>query len=341
MKFPARLALALTALFSTSAVALDGAPLDRSTLVQTFGDEFNRFSWYAEGDVKMKGGGTWRTNFGYTWVPVNDEKNHTLIWNKEQQIYVDPGFTGTNSKALGLTAFSVKNGILTITANRTANPFLYGYKYTSGLITTEPTFTQTYGVFEIRAKFPKGKGFWPAFWLLPVDKSWPPEIDILEILGHEPTKYYTTIHSNETGVHTKSDIPVHIIPDSSAGFHNYAVEWGPQEIVFYFDDKEVGRRPTPSDLNKPCYLLLNLALGGDWAGSPDVTTRFPGVMQVDYIRAYQRKSLAAAPAQTSAPNPPSKTVTSNATSTSTKTIVKTNAPSISKVIAPAAQRPKP
>ena len=221
---------------ATPVYALNGDTLDRKGLTQTFGDDFNTFSWYAEGDVRKVGGGTWRTNYGYTWVPVNDVKNHTLVWNNEEQIYVDPGFTGSKTKALGLTAFSIKNGALQITANKTRNTGLHGYKYTSGLITTEPTFTQTYGVFEMRAKLPKGKGFWPAFWMLPADKTWPPEIDVMELLGNETTKYYTTLHWKLNDVQGKSNIPAHSIPDASAAFHIYGVEWTSTEIIFYFNN---------------------------------------------------------------------------------------------------------
>lgn len=281
-------ALLLATLGTAPAYALTGTPINRTGLVQTFADEFNSFSWYAEGAVKTKGGGTWRTNFGYTWVPVNDVKNHTLVWNGEEQIYVDPGFTGSKTRSLGLNPFSIKNGALQIIAKRTTLSSLYGYRFTSGLITTEPTFTQTYGVFEMRAKLPKGRGIWPAFWLLPADKSWPPEIDVMEFLGHEPTVYYTTLHSSVGGVQTKSDIPAISIPDASAGFHTYTVEWTPTEIIFYFDDKEVARRPTPADMNKPFYILANLAIGGSWAGSPTATTIFPAIYEIDYIRAYKR-----------------------------------------------------
>ena len=275
-----------------TAHALDGQPLDRSNLTKTFGDEFDKFSWYAEGDVAVKGGGMWRTNFGYTWCALDDVKNHTLISNHEKELYVDPGFRGTSSKSLKLNPFSIKNGVLSITAARTQNPFLSGYRFTSGVITTEPSFTQTYGVFEMRAKIPKGRGYWPAFWLLPADKSWPPEIDVMEILGHASTELYTTLHSNANGTHTTSDIPMHTIQDASAGFHTYAVDWGPTETIFYFDDKEVGRRPTPADMNKPFYMLVNLAVGGDWPGDPTASTAFPQAYQIDYVHAYQRSSYA-------------------------------------------------
>jgi beta-glucanase (GH16 family) len=142
----------------------------------------------------------------------------------------------------------------------------------------------------MRAKLPKGRGLWPAFWLLATDRSWPPEIDVMEVLGHEPSKLYTTLHTAETGTNTRSDIPAHNIPDSSAGFHTYAVEWGPADIVFYFDDKEIARRPTPADMHKPFFMLINLAVGGGWPGSPTASTVFPAVYEIDWVRAYKRSS---------------------------------------------------
>lgn len=281
--------LITVALVASASHATTGDALDRAGLTQTFADEFDTFSWFAEGDVAQKGGGTWRTNMGYRWTALDDVKNRTLIWNHEKQVYIDPGMRGTGDHALALSAIAARDGKLVITADTTDNPALYGYRYTSGIITSEPTFQQTYGVFEMRAKLPKGKGLWPAFWLLPADKSWPPEIDVMEMLGHAPNNYYTTVHSKAAGKHSKSAIPMHEVADTSAAFHSYAVEWGAEEIIFYFDDKEVGRTPTPPDLHKPTYMLINLAVGGDWPGDPDATTKFPAQMQVDWVRAWQRK----------------------------------------------------
>lgn len=286
------LSLVGSAVLALSSVvhAETGDALDRSNLTATFADEFEAFRWYEESADGKKEGGVWRTNFGYRWVALDDVKNHTLVWNKEEQLYVDPAFRGTGDAALGLKTIEAKNGVLHITARRAPeNPALSGYRYLSGLITSEPSFTQTYGLFEMRAKLPKGKGLWPAFWLLPADKSWPPEIDVMEMLGHEPTKFYTTLHSKASGVKTKSAIPAHHVTDLSAAFHTYAVEWGPKEIIFYFDDREIAREPTPDDMHKPFYLLANLAIGGSWPGSPDATTRFPAVMEIDWIRVWKRE----------------------------------------------------
>jgi len=140
----------------------------------------------------------------------------------------------------------------------------------------------------MRARMPGGRGLWPAFWLLPVDRSWPPEIDVLEILGNDPTTLHTNAHSKASGKHTDAPSVIRL-PDTSAGFHSYAVDWEADEIRWYFDGVEVARVPTPPDMHKPMYMLVNLAVGGHWPGSPDASTSFPAVLAIDWIRAYRRE----------------------------------------------------
>jgi beta-glucanase (GH16 family) len=163
-----------------------------------------------------------------------------------------------------------------------------GREYTSGMITSLGKFSQTYGYFEMRAKFPKGKGFWPAFWLLPATKQWPPEIDILEILGHEPHKVYFSTHWRDAERRHRSKTDSFTGPDLCADFHLFAVEWKPGEVIWYVDGVERARSSAgvPAE---PMYIIANLAIGGDWPGNPDATTRFPGIMEIDYIRAYRPK----------------------------------------------------
>ena len=167
--------------------AADGvmSRLDVRGLIETFDDEFTHFSWYADGVIGGKpGGGTWRTHFGY--AGVQDRNSRTLASNGEQEIYVDRAFRGTAKVALGLNPFRIANGNLEITADRApaqVRPYIWNYAYTSGLITTRGTFAQQYGVFEARARMPKGRGLWSCLWLLPAPSGWPPEIDIAEILG--------------------------------------------------------------------------------------------------------------------------------------------------------------
>ena len=160
-----------------------------------------------------------------------------------------------------------------------------GMPYTSGMISSYGKFAQQFGWFEIRARFPKGKGMWPAFWLLPPTKDWPPEIDVLEILGHETDKVYMTNHwKNSTGKHEGKGESFKG-PDFSAAYHTFAIDWEPDAIIWYVDGVE--RYKTTENIPaEPMYLLANLAVGGDWPGNPDATTVFPGDMQVDYVRIY-------------------------------------------------------
>ncbi|SEE13784.1 Glycosyl transferase family 2 [Rhizobiales bacterium GAS188] len=265
--------------------------LDRHGLVKTFADEFSKFSWYAEGlENAPIGGGTWRTNFGY--AGAQELGSRSLGSNGELQVYVDRGFRGTADKPLGIDPFRVANGALEIVADRAppeVSPRIWNYQYTSGLITTERSFSQLYGVFEIRARMPKGRGLWPDFWLLPADHSWPPEIDVFEILAHDTTTLHTNAHSNAGGKHT--DAPTVIrVPDTSADFHTYAVDWQADTIKWYFDDVEVARKPTPPDMHKQMYMLANFAVGGHWPGNPDASTQFPAILAIDWIRAYRRNA---------------------------------------------------
>jgi beta-glucanase (GH16 family) len=212
----------------------------------------------------------------------------------EQQVYVEP--TCPKSSMLGISPFSVSNGNLHIqadVASPTVQPFLHGQKYTSGLLTTYQSFRHLYGYFEINAKMPNGKGFWPAFWLLPdTMMENPPEIDIFEVLGDRPNRLYQTVHWNDD-THHRSKQFVTKGPDLSADFHRYGVLWNEAVIAYYFDGQKTATMPTPNDMHKPMYLLVNLAVGGNWPGSPDSSTVFPGVLIVDYIRVYDFNSQGA------------------------------------------------
>lgn len=177
---------------------------------------------------------------------------------------------------------AVKDGRLVITAERRENG---GRAYTSGLIDTRWKSDRAFGRFEARIRVPRGRGMWPAFWMLPADGSWPPEIDILEVLGHEPQRAYV---SNHFGVlpdrrHRTSEFTG---PDLSAGFHDFRCDWLPDRINFYIDEKLVSSH-TEGVPQAPMYVILNLAVGGDWPGDPDATTEFPQTMEVDWVRVWE------------------------------------------------------
>jgi len=277
-------ALALSLAAAAPPPAAAAAPLARAPdgrpLQVTFQDEFASFRPWRSGR------GVWRTTFkdGRSDDPF---ELRTLRGNKELQLYVDPAMPAAGGaraeRAVALDPFVVRDGMLEILARPTPPGLaqhLGGFRYTSGLITTQPSFSQTYGYFEMRARLPRGKGVWPAFWLLPADLSWPPELDVMESIG-DPAYIWTTAHSN---LDKTPGIKHQISPDV---FHTFAVSWDARQLVWFVDGREVGRQPTPPDMHKPMYMLANLAIGGDWPGAPDASTRFPARMSIDYIRAYR------------------------------------------------------
>jgi len=174
--------------------------------------------------------------------------------------------------------------------------------YTSARLKTQGKFRQAYGRFEARIRIPYGQGIWPAFWMLgdDIDKTgWPAcgEIDIMENIGKEPALVHGTIHgpgySGAQGIGAPFGLPVG--QRFADGFHVFAVEWEPNAIRFYVDTDLYATR-TPADLppgtkwvyDHPFFLLLNVAVGGGWPGSPDASTVFPQTMLVDYVRVYRR-----------------------------------------------------
>lgn len=254
--------------------------IDLSRYELSFSDEFTKLS--LNDGVNGAGG---------TWTPDGYWGQRTLGGNGERQLYVDPAYKG-----LGLNPFSIKDDVLTIRAEPVSaglKPQLENLDYTSGMITSEQSFSQQYGYFEMRAQLPAGQGLWPAFWLLNQDGEWPPELDVMEVLGHDPTKLYTTVHTKQTGAHDK-DAAGTTVADMSKGFHTYGVDWQADKITFYFDGEKVFDTPTPTDMHQPMYMIANMAVGGHWPGNPNGSTPFPADMKIDYIRAYQAKSDEAA-----------------------------------------------
>ncbi|MDK1374682.1 MULTISPECIES: family 16 glycosylhydrolase [unclassified Sinorhizobium] len=245
--------------------------LDRSVLTQTFSDDFNTLQ------LRDGASGIWDAKFW--WAP---DKGSTLSGNGELQWYINPAYQPTASA----NPFSVNNGVLTITATPASDAIqaeINGFDYTSGLLTTHSSFAQTYGYFEIRADMPDDQGVWPAFWLLPADGSWPPELDVVEMRGQDPNTMIATVHSNETGSRTSIASAVKVADTS--GFHKYGVLWTEDEIVWYFDDVAVAHADTPSDMHEPMYMLVNLAVGGI-AGTPADGLVDGAEMKIDYIKAY-------------------------------------------------------
>jgi beta-glucanase (GH16 family) len=171
--------------------------------------------------------------------------------------------------------------------------------YTSGRIETQGLFSATYGLIEARMKIPVGTGLWPAFWMLGDSIStvgWPAcgEIDVMETIDQDPFTVYGTIHG-PMGASTYQVGHTDVSTSSLAsGFHTYAVSWSQNSITWLLDGVPYAT-VTSADLapgqpwvfNQPFHLVLNLAVGGDWPGAPNASTRFPATLLVDWVRVYQ------------------------------------------------------
>jgi len=200
----------------------------------------------------------------------------------------------------------IKNGNLVITARRekTKAPDATTRQYTSARLKTLGLFSQTYGRFEARMKIPKGQGMWPAFWMMgdDVDKvGWPTcgEIDVMENIGKEPATVHGSLHGPSSTGSTSDATKILSLPagqNLADDFHIYAVEWEPGTVRFYLDstlyatfDQSQWLAGGKWVFDHPFFLLLNVAVGGDWPGPPDNTTKFPQRMLVDYVRVYTKQ----------------------------------------------------
>ena len=212
--------------------------------------------------------------------------------NNEKEYYTDR----TNN-------VRVEDGKLVIEAQKEN---FSGRHYTSGRILTQGKYSWTYGIFEARIKIPRGQGIWPAFWMLGTgisSNSWPDcgEIDIMENIGREPGKVHGTVHgpgySGSHGIGKPVSLPDHAVVADD--FHIFAVDCEPGSVTWFLDGRKYFSI-TPASLpqgtawvfDKPKFLLLNLAVGGDWPGDPDRTSTYPQRMVVEYVRVYQKTLLA-------------------------------------------------
>lgn len=244
--------------------------LDRRGLHPTFTEDFKHFAASANGS--LEGHPVWQTRFFYG--------DRTLGNNKETEWYQDDGPDGP---------FRVIDGVLEITAEPEAN-LPQGMTYRSGMIMSQHLFNQRYGYFEMSAQLPRGRGMWPAFWMLPTDGSWPPEIDVMEMLGHAPETYYVSLHDRPKGP-PLDEVAAIVAPDLSAGFHVFGVSWRPDHISFYLDDVLVHESATPTDMNRAMYLVANLAVGGAGSWPGQVESAMPHIFRIAWIRGWQFKDL--------------------------------------------------
>lgn len=196
----------------------------------------------------------------------------------------------------------IKDGKLYLEAHREN---YMGRGFTSARISTDSTsIGWEQGRFEARLKMPEGKGFWPAFWLMPIkDLGWPRsgEIDIMEYRGNEPYTTSGAIHfwkkeCEKNPVECRKFFVEEFTQENklSDTFHTYSLEWTNDALIWYLDDQEYQRIPFEEieaefdPFSGPFYIILNLAVGGDFLPNPDESTEFPQAFIVDYVRVYQK-----------------------------------------------------
>lgn len=238
----------------------------------------------------------WADEFNYTGLPdptkwKYDTGGHG--WgNKELQFYTRR--RKENAR--------VENGSLVIEARRDN---WKGHEFTSARLVSKGQGDWTYGRFEARAKLPSGKGAWPAIWMLPTNwkyGGWPNsgEIDIMEQVGYEPQVVHASVHTKKYhhSINTQKTANT-TLPGATTEFNVFAVEWTPEEIRGYVNDKHYftfknERLTDPGadfrnwPFDQPFHLLLNIAVGGTWGGARGVDRNiWPQRMEIDYVRVYQ------------------------------------------------------
>ena len=170
-----------------------------------------------------------------------------------------------------------------------------GKSYTSARMNTSRKGDWLYGRVDVKAKLPRGPGLWPAIWMMPTDSyygGWPKsgEIDIMELLGQTPTIVYGTIHWAENGVHLSSGGRDTLKTGRTFAddFHLFSFEWSADSLKWFVDRSLYHTERNGPPFDKRFFLILNVAVGGNWPGSPDASTSFPQVMIIDYVRVYAK-----------------------------------------------------
>lgn len=199
----------------------------------------------------------------------------------------------------------VKDGVLYIEARKEHHAGPQGTReYTSSRLRTRLKGDWKYGRFDIRARLPKGQGMWPAIWMLPTDEAyggWPHsgEIDIMELLGHEPNRVHGTLHYSAPGngiVYQGTNFTLTTGTFADV-FQVFRLDWEPHAMRWYVDGKLYQTQTNwlskahgfPAPFDRRFHLLLNFAVGGNWPGNPDARTTFPQAMAVDYVRVYRKE----------------------------------------------------
>lgn len=260
-------------------------------------------------------------NYDVSDEEVTQYEGYTLLWHDEFNgteldksnwfpEYHTPGWVNNELQEYTVNGdnYYVKDGKLVIKATKTTDENGKDH-YASARISSQSRQEFTYGKVIVNAKVPKGKGLWPAAWMLPASTKqygqWPVsgEIDIMEILCHETNKSYSTIHFGLPHKQSGGFYFTHRDePDFSEDFHEFSVDWEPGEMRFYVDGNPVytvkkwfGANvrqlpyPFPAPFDADFYVILNLAVGGDWPGVPNASTDFDNAeFLIDYVRVYQK-----------------------------------------------------
>lgn len=230
----------------------------------TFSDEFNR----------NKLGCKWNDQWG---LPGQYWSPNKVSWSSEVMY---PWNVYLNGQQLLIQHIVLNKGTST-----TADD-----EITAGVVTTRGVFAQKYGYFEAKMQMCGYPGVLNAFWMQYNPDSWPPEIDVIEVLGNQPTTPYTTIHYGpafpnnlSAGYHRNTGV------NYTTGYHYYGVEWNPQQLIFYIDGQEYWRVANPGgNFNKEMYLQFNIHSGNSWSGYPPAGVQQSCFMHVDYVRVYKR-----------------------------------------------------
>jgi len=285
---PLMTALAVTAM--TGVTALGGDAVSAQAAQTATGK-----NGAASGPIGLPAGYTlvWSDEFDRNGLPdesrwAYDTGMNKQGWhNREKQYYAGPRAENA----------SVRDGKLVITARKEAMsslPDWGGQQYTSTRLITKGKAEWTYGYFEIRAKLPCGQGTWPAIWMLGSQGDWPAsgELDILEHMGQKPEWVFSTVHTTTGhGGHGVGD--GRVLKTACSGFHTYQMLWTPQEVRFGIDGQvhaaypNLGKGSAQWPFDKPQFLILNLAIGGDLGGEIDDRI-FPIGYEVEFVRVYQQ-----------------------------------------------------
>lgn len=199
---------------------------------------------------------------------------------------------------------AVREGCLVITARRETYTGPEGTRrYTSARLRTRNRGDWLYGRFEIRARLPRGRGLWPAIWMMPTDGAYggwasSGEIDVVELVGHRPHEILGTLHHGDSFPHNVHTGHVHRLTrgDFCSEFHDFALEWEPDSFRWYVDGVlwqvqtvwHTNAAPYPAPFDRRFHLILNVAVGGRLPGNPDATSEFPQEMAIDHVRVYAR-----------------------------------------------------